>query len=67
LQEKALDRTKWNCFGRGFGPVVWQITDDGDDILSSLKIKLEASVYNCSNKNIVFWYSLCKYFLFLYK
>jgi hypothetical protein len=22
LQEKALDRTKWNCFGRGFGPVV---------------------------------------------
>jgi len=26
LKEEALDR-----FGRGFGPVVWQITDDGDD------------------------------------
>jgi hypothetical protein len=29
LKEEALDRTKWkNHFGRGFGPVVWQITDD---------------------------------------
>ena len=27
----ALDRTMWrNRFGRGFGPVVWQITDDDD-------------------------------------
>ena len=32
LKEEALDRTMWrNCFGRGFGPVVWQITDDDDD------------------------------------
>ena len=33
LKEEALDRTVWrNRFGRGFGPVVWQITDDdGDD------------------------------------
>ena len=32
LKEKALDRTMWrNRFGRGFGPVVWQITDDDDD------------------------------------
>ena len=32
LKEEALDRTVWrNRFGRGFGPVVWQITDDDDD------------------------------------
>jgi len=32
LKEEALDRTMWrNRFGRGFGPVVWQITDDDDD------------------------------------
>jgi hypothetical protein len=29
LKEEALDRIKWrNRFGRGFGPIVWQITDD---------------------------------------
>ena len=29
LKEEALDRTMWrNRFVRGFGPVVWQITDD---------------------------------------
>ena len=29
LKEEALDRTVWrNHFGRGFGPVVCQITDD---------------------------------------
>ena len=32
LKEEALDRTMWrNRFGRGFGPVVWQITDVDDD------------------------------------
>jgi len=32
--EEALDRTVWrNHFGRGFGPVAWQITDDDDYIL----------------------------------
>ena len=32
LKEEAVDRTVWrNRFGRGFGPVVWQITDDDDD------------------------------------
>ena len=32
LKEEALDRTMWrNRFGRGFGRVVWQITDDDDD------------------------------------
>ena len=29
LKEESPDRTLWrNRFGRGFGPVVWQITDD---------------------------------------
>ena len=29
LKEEALDHTMWrNHFGRGFGPVIWQITDD---------------------------------------
>jgi len=32
LKEEALDRTMWmNRFARGFGPVVWRITDDDDD------------------------------------
>ena len=32
LKEEVLDRTTWrNRSGRGFGPVVWQITDDDDD------------------------------------
>ena len=35
LKEEALDRTMWrNRFGRGFGPVVWQITDDDDDVMN---------------------------------
>ena len=32
LKEEALDPTVWRIhFGRGFGPVVWQTTDDDDD------------------------------------
>ena len=32
LKEEALDRTMWRKrFGIGFGPVVWQITDDDDE------------------------------------
>jgi hypothetical protein len=32
LKEEVLDRIKWrNRFGRGFGPVVWQITDDDEE------------------------------------
>ena len=32
LKEEALDRTMWrNRFGRGFLPVVSQITDNDDD------------------------------------
>jgi aminoglycoside phosphotransferase len=35
LKEEALDRIKWrNRFGRGCGPVVWQITDDDDWLLT---------------------------------
>ena len=31
LKEEALDRIKWrNRFGKGCGPVVWQITDNDD-------------------------------------
>ena len=34
LKEEALDCTMWrNRFGRGFGLVVWQITDDDDDMV----------------------------------
>jgi len=39
LKEEALDRTMWrNRFGRGFGPVVWQITDDDDILFLSTNI-----------------------------
>ena len=35
LKEEALDRTMWrNRFGRGFGPVARQITDDDDDYVT---------------------------------
>ena len=35
FKEEALDRTMWrNRFGRGFGPVVWQITDDDDELFT---------------------------------
>jgi hypothetical protein len=28
LKEEALEYTPWRtCFGRGYGPVVWQTTD----------------------------------------
>ena len=41
LKEEALDCTVWrNCFGRGFGPVVCQITDDDDDVLKNTQPKL---------------------------
>ena len=40
MKEGALDRTMWrNRFGRGFGPVVWQITDD-DDIYIRMRMEL---------------------------
>jgi hypothetical protein len=43
-KEEALDRIKWrNRFGRGFGPVVWQIIDDND--LWTIKNKVEIKHY----------------------
>ena len=37
LKEEAPDRTMWsNRFGRGFGPVVRQITDNDDEISNYL-------------------------------
>jgi len=42
LKEEAVDRTVLrNRFGRGFGPVVWQITydDDDDDIWNVWSIR----------------------------
>jgi hypothetical protein len=39
LKEEALDRTKWrNRFGRGCGPVVWQITDEWMMIKINFKV-----------------------------
>ena len=66
MKEEALDRTMWrNRFGRGFGPVVSQITDDDDDELemslvsSRIKKKLltnisvqESSSFNPLNAEI---------------
>ena len=41
LKEEALDRTMWrNRFGRGFGPVVWQITDNDDEPTCSMNYEL---------------------------
>jgi hypothetical protein len=41
LKEEALDRIKWrNRFGRGFGPVVWRITDDDVWFLLTEALKL---------------------------
>ena len=41
LKEEALDRTMWrNRFGRGFGPVVWQITEDDDTTTTLVSFKV---------------------------
>ena len=50
LKEEAQDSTMWkNRFGRGFGPVVWQITIGDDDMpcstLSFLAINTRTSAY----------------------
>jgi hypothetical protein len=40
LKEEALDRIKWrNRYGRGCGPVVWQVTDDDDDDMYDIFIR----------------------------
>jgi hypothetical protein len=44
LKEEALDRSMWrNRFGRGFGPVVSQITDDDDDSQSNRQNEVQKS------------------------
>ena len=49
LKEEALDRTVWrNRFGRGFGPVIWQITDDDDTILA-MSVPPVRSVYTATS------------------
>jgi hypothetical protein len=63
LKEEALDRIKWsNRFGRGFGPLVWQISDDDDntrcsrsktrnstDLASSTNMQVSNSQLNSHN------------------
>jgi len=47
LKEEALDRTMWrNRFGRGFGPVVWQITDDDDDNTMECHLKFVIELWS---------------------
>jgi hypothetical protein len=55
LMEEALDRTMWrNRFGRGFGPVVWQITDDdGDDSYSLIYLHITDP-----SETLIFWFLL---------
>ena len=51
LKEEALDRTMWrNRFGRGFGPVVWQITDDDDDLCAQHVSDINKSIINTSHQ-----------------
>ena len=46
LKEEVLDRTVWrNRFGRGFGPVVWQITDDDAELFINIIYMLVSSVF----------------------
>ena len=54
LKEETLDRTVWrNRFGRDFGPVVWQITDDDDEALDlSFDRLLMMMMMRCPTKGI---------------
>jgi hypothetical protein len=52
LKEEALDRTQWrNRFGRGCGPVVWQITDEWNIIHSKNRPnkRLELEIWKIQN------------------
>ena len=52
LKEEALDSTMWrNRFGRGIGPVVWQITDDDDDD-NDIQLKPSAVRIHASRSDI---------------
>ena len=54
LKEEALDRIKWrNRFGRGRGPVVWQITDDDDDVDQMDWLRVRKAMIKSSNKGKV--------------
>ena len=54
LKEGALDRTMWrNRFGRGFGPVVWQITDD-DEVALNVQLKDKAVGLTNSIEHLVY-------------
>jgi hypothetical protein len=66
LKEEALDRIKWRTrFGRGCGPVVWQITDDDDDEwwdiqLTGPKVFCHNSLEHCQQRlegssNSLYW------------
>jgi hypothetical protein len=57
LKEEALDRVKWrNRFGKGFGPVVWQITDD--DVTKDSKV-----VFFCGQwQHIKTWKNVPRHF-----
>jgi len=71
LKEEALDRTMCrNRFGRGFGPVVWQITDDDDTFcifvfiaLTSTTLRLESHTvsFSCSTCLIKYSHTTCSY------
>ena len=52
FKEEALDRIMWrNRFGRGFGPVVWQITgDDDDDDNVEWRIVIHTTLYFLNEK-----------------
>jgi len=56
LKEEALDRTMWrNRFGRGFGPVVWQIIDDDDDGLFHIPFSYFDTLMHSRNVRKYIW------------
>jgi len=64
LKEEAVYRTMWrNLFGRGFGPVVWQITDGDDESFKAklgwiLKRWFQIFIHNLKN-SFLFHLSFC--------
>ena len=64
LKEEALDCTMWrNRFGRGFGPVVWQITDDDDDCVCVHFASLQTRLTSGDTEDTCFQLFLaCKHF-----
>jgi hypothetical protein len=59
LKEEALDRIKWrNRFGRGFGPVVWQITDEWMD-WSAPATSVSLAEPRCYYEWELYWAGIC--------